>query len=66
MLTHRNEGEAIRNVSEVKLKILAEPRATNLVNCFNARTNTKVFVRNPKNRFPDAGKLLASLPKPRS
>ncbi|MCF7674312.1 MAG: hypothetical protein K9N23_16810 [Akkermansiaceae bacterium] len=26
----------------------------------------KSLVRNPKNRFPDAGKLLASLPKPRS
>jgi eukaryotic-like serine/threonine-protein kinase len=26
----------------------------------------KALVRNPKDRFPDAGKLLASLPKPRS
>ncbi len=26
----------------------------------------KALVRNPKNRFPDAGELLASLPKPRS
>ena len=26
----------------------------------------KSLVRNPKNRFPDAGKLLASLPQPRS
>ena len=25
----------------------------------------KALVRNPKDRFPDAGKLLASLPKPR-
>lgn len=26
----------------------------------------KALVRNPKDRFPDAGKLLASLPKPRT
>ena len=26
----------------------------------------KALARNPKNRFPDAGKLLASLPQPRS
>jgi len=25
----------------------------------------KALIRNPKDRFPDAGKLLASLPKPR-
>jgi hypothetical protein len=25
----------------------------------------KSLVRNPKDRFPDAGKLLAAIPKPR-
>ena len=41
MRTHRNEGEAIRTVMEVKLKILVNPRAMNPVKCFSARPDPK-------------------------
>ena len=37
MRTHRNEGEPIRTVIEVKLKILVKPRAMKPVNRLNAR-----------------------------
>ena len=40
MRTHRNEGEVIRTGIEVKLKILANPRAMNPINCFNTRPGT--------------------------
>ena len=41
MRTHRDEGEAIRTVMEVKLKILVKLRAMKPVNCSDARTGTK-------------------------
>ena len=41
MRTHRHEGEAIRTVMEVKLKIFVKLRAMNPVNCFNARRSTR-------------------------
>ena len=31
-----------------------------------AATIDQALVRNPKDRFPDAGKLLSAIPKPRS